>query len=154
MTDSPANKRPAADFVEHDEQDVLAELVESEARLRALVAATGAAIICTNDQLRITEFNPAAARIFGRRREDVLGLRYSELLPQIVRNKVDSDFQLVLQGRSIKLFENVIVDLAGATTVVLWDVRRLVDTDGRAIGVVAVGHDITARQRTATSVTP
>lgn len=150
MNDSAAGKPRATDF---GECDALAELVQSEARLRTLVAATGVAIICTDDQLRVVEFNPAAERMFGRRRQDVLGLRYSELLPPIVREKVDSDFQLVLQGRSIKLFENVIVATAGATTVVLWDLQRLVDTDGRPTGVVAVGHDITARQRTPTSPT-
>lgn len=151
MNDSATGKPRGSEF---GECDALTELVQSEARLRTLVAATGVAIICTDDQFRVTEFNPAAERMFGRRRQNVLGLRYSELLPPIVREKVDSDFQLVLQGRSIKLFENVIVDLAGATTVVLWDVRRLVDTDGRAIGVVAVGHDITARHRPPTSPTP
>ena len=151
MNDSAAGKRRATEV---GECDALAELVQSEARLRALVAATGVAIICTDDQFRVIEFNPAAERMFGRRRQEVLGLRYSELLPPAVRKKVDSDFQLVLQGRSIKLFENVIVDAVGTTAVVLWDVQRLVDTDGRAIGVVAVGHDITARQPTPTSLTP
>ena len=149
-----ADKGDAAEIVEPDGRDALSELVESEARLRALVAATGVAIVCTDDQLRITEFNPAAERMFGRRRDEVMGRRYSELLPEIVRKKVDRDFERVLRGRSIKLFENVIVDPAGATTIVLWDVKRLVDTDGRATGVVAVGHDITARQRTPTSPTP
>ena len=149
MTDSPAEKRPCSDCTEPDERDALTELVEREARLRAFVAVTGAVVVCTDEQLRVTEFNPAAERVFGRRAEEVLGHRYSELFPVIVRKKVDRDFERVLRGQTIQLFENVIVDPTGATTVMLWDVKRLVDTDGRPTGVVAVGHDITARQAAA-----
>jgi PAS domain S-box-containing protein len=99
-----ADKEDAAEIVESDERDALSELVESEARLRALVAATGVAIVCTDDQLRVTEFNPVAERIFGRRRNEVMGHRYSELLPVGLRKKVVRDVERVLRGRSIKAF--------------------------------------------------
>ena len=123
------------------------EEIEIETRLRALVAATGVLVICTDEQMRITEFNPAAERVFERRRAEVLGQRYSDLLPVTLRRKVDRDFERVLAGASIRLFENVLLDSEGRATTVLWDVQRVSDADGRGIGVVAVGHDITARQR-------
>ena len=145
MTNSPVRKRQP--FLSPEDEVLWAELADSEARLRAMLQATGAAIISTDDQLLMTEFNPAAERIFQRRRADVLGRRYSELFPVSVRDKIDGDFARVLEGKAIRLFENVIIDHAGHTTVVLWDIRRFVDADGDPVGVIAVGHDITARQQ-------
>jgi PAS domain S-box-containing protein len=144
VTERSAEPPPLA-ATEPAEPELWTELVESEARLRALLNATGALIVATDDQIRITEFNPAAERLFGRLRADALGRRYSELLPAGVRRKVDRDFERVLSGKSIRLFENAIMDADGRTRIVLWDVRRLADADGTALGVVAVGHDITAR---------
>ena len=143
MNESPID-RPVASALD-PEREIWTELVEREARLRALLAATGALIVCTDDQIRITEFNAAAERLFGRARADVLGRRYSELLPAAVRRKVDRDFERVLGGKSIRLFENALADATGQTRIILWDVQRLTDADGAPLGVVAVGHDITDR---------
>jgi len=143
MTEISAD--PPAGATEQADGELWTELVDSEARLRAMLNATGALIIATDDQIRITEFNPAAERLFGRSRADALGRRYSELLPAGVRRKVDRDFERVLGGKSIRLFENAIAAAEGQTRIILWDVRRLADADGTALGVVAVGHDITER---------
>ena len=145
MRDTPADKPPANAIEAVDERELWTGLIEREARLRAILAATGALIICTDDQVRITEFNAAAERFFGRHRADVLGRRYSELLPAAVRRKVDRDFERVLAGKAIRLFENALLDAAGQTRIVLWDVQRLSDADAATLGVVAVGHDITER---------
>ena len=147
MSGTPVDK-PLADAVDQaDEREIWSELVEREARLRAVLAATGVLIICTDDQIRITEFNPAAERLFGRARAEALGRRYSELLPATLRRKVDRDFERVLGGKSIRLFENALVDSGGRTRIVLWDVQRLADADGATLGIVLVGHDITARSQ-------
>ena len=145
MSDASAQK-PATNAIDPAEERELWEgLVEREARLRAVLAATAALIICTDEQVRLTEFNAAAERFFGRRRAEVVGRRYSELLPATVRRKVDRDFERVLGGKAIRLFENALVDAAGRTRIILWDVQRLADADGAALGVVAIGHDITDR---------
>jgi PAS domain S-box-containing protein len=144
MTESRARKQQPLD--QPEDNALWTELVESEARLRAMMQATGAAVVSTDDQLLVKEFNPAAERIFGRHSADVVGRRYSELFPAALRQKIDSDLSRVLGGKTIRLFENVIMDPAGHTTVVLWDIRRFLSADGRTLGVVAVGHDITARQ--------
>ena len=145
MTGAPADK-PLVDTIDQAaEREIWTELVEREARLRAVLEATGALIICTDDQIRITEFNAAAERLFGRSRADMIGRRYSDLLPAAVRRKVDRDFERVLGGNAIRLFENALVDTAGRTRIILWNVERLADADGATLGIVAIGHDITAR---------
>ena len=49
------------------------DLGESQARQGAMVEAAPDAIVSLDHAGRILEFNPAAERIFGYRREDVLG---------------------------------------------------------------------------------
>jgi PAS domain S-box-containing protein len=122
-------------------------LLESEARFRSVVQMAGSAIMCLDLDQRITEFNPAAERVFGRRRAEVIGRDYPALLPAAVRDKVRSDFRRVAAGEAIADFENVVVRPDGQVTVLRWNIQPFADTDGSRRGVVAVGQDITERQQ-------
>jgi PAS domain S-box-containing protein len=57
-----------------------AQLVDSEARARAVVETALDAIITTDEQGRVAEFNPAAERIFGWSAEQAVGRSIAELL--------------------------------------------------------------------------
>jgi PAS domain S-box-containing protein len=56
------------------------ELQRSEARLRATVEAAFDAVVGMDGEGRIVEFNAAAERVFGHRREDVLGRSLAEVM--------------------------------------------------------------------------
>jgi PAS domain S-box-containing protein len=58
---------------------------ESEARQGAILEAAHDAIITMDQNLNIREFNPAAERMFGRRRTDILGRRVDLLIPEAER---------------------------------------------------------------------
>jgi PAS domain S-box-containing protein len=120
-------------------------LLESEGRFRSVVHTAGSAIMCLDLEQRITEFNPAAERVFGRRREDVIGRDYTTLLPAAVREKVRDDLRRVAAGDAIADFENVVARPGGTFAVLLWNIQSLADSQGRRLGVVAVGQDITER---------
>jgi PAS domain S-box-containing protein len=126
------------------------ELQRSEARLRATVEAAFDCVISMDSDGRIIQFNAAAERVFGHRREDVLG----RLLAEVILPERHRDAHL----RGMRNFR------AGAKGTMI---GRLVETtalraDGSeipvelAIGVAAVpegsifvGHlrDITERRR-------
>ena len=59
---------------------------ESEARQGAILKAAHDAIITMDSHLNIREFNPAAERMFGRRRTEVLGRRVDMLVPPADRS--------------------------------------------------------------------
>jgi PAS domain S-box-containing protein len=121
--------------------------VPAETILRSLVATAGTPIVCVDADRRITLFNPAAERAFGRPEAAVIGHPYEDLLPDGVRNKVRSDLMRVLGGQPIAHFENVIERPDGQRTVLLWNITRLPDEGSGSPGVVAVGQDITTMQR-------
>lgn len=68
----------ARDITERLERE--RQLQRSEARLRATVEAAFDAVVGMDGEGRVVEFNAAAERIFGHRREDVLGRSLSGLI--------------------------------------------------------------------------
>lgn len=69
-------------LVQHESTEAREELQEANARLRALFEATREAIvIARTDDGRILDLNPAAERLFGRKRADLLGQPQTVLHP-------------------------------------------------------------------------
>jgi PAS domain S-box-containing protein len=60
--------------------NVARRLRESETRNRTVIESSLDAVIINDSQGRITEFNPAAERMFGCRREEVIGKNLDELI--------------------------------------------------------------------------
>jgi PAS domain S-box-containing protein len=71
-----------------DRVRAIADLQESENRSRAILETSLDTIVMMDHNGNITEFNPAAERMFGHRREDVLGAELAELLiPTYLRER-------------------------------------------------------------------
>src|SRR5262249_27360308 len=76
------------------------EVRESEARNSAIVNAALDSIIGIDGGGHITEFNPAAEATFGRSREDVLGMPFSDLLlPDALGDRTQNVIDRMLAGR-------------------------------------------------------
>jgi diguanylate cyclase (GGDEF)-like protein/PAS domain S-box-containing protein len=124
-------------------------LRESESWLRAIVQTALDVIIVLSPDHRILEFNPEAERVYGRRREEVLGRDYFELfLPPDHWPAVDADLRTVLAGTPMRSFENTVGAADGSRHRMIWNLSRLDDGAGVAVGIVAVGHDVTEHRRT------
>jgi len=122
-------------------------LRESEGRFRSIVEATGSALIILSPDHLILEFNPEAERIYGKKRADVLGRDYFELfLPREYWSVVDADIDKTLKGRSVPDIEVPVHAGDGGDRVLLMRLGRLTGVDGRLVGIVATGHDITERR--------
>ncbi|BAV32567.1 diguanylate cyclase [Sulfuricaulis limicola] len=124
-------------------------LLKSETRLRSIVQTALNVIIVLSPDHRILEFNPEAERVYGRRRAEVLGKDYFELfLPPDLWQTVDDDLRMVMSGKETRGFENTVRATDGSKRIMIWNVSRLDDTAGQAIGIVAIGHDITEQRQT------
>ena len=96
----------------------------------------------------ILEFNPAAERLYGRKREDVLGKDYfEEFLPDNAREAVAADIEKVLNGKPTRGFENAVVTNDGQERILRWNIDCVFDSEDKPIGIVAVGQDITERKQ-------
>ena len=96
----------------------------------------------------ILEFNPEAERLYGRKREDVLGKDYfEEFLPDDAREAVAADIEKVLTGRPTRGYENGVVTNDGQERVLRWNIDSVLDSESKPIGIVAVGQDITEHKQ-------
>lgn len=135
-----------ADITERKRTDEA--LRESEARFHSVVETALNVIIVLSPDHLILEFNPEAERVYGRRREEVLGKNYFELfLPRELWQRIDDDLKRVLAGKETRGFENTIRAADGSKRIMIWNVSRMDDAGGQAIGVVAIGSDVTERKR-------
>ncbi|HEY5683623.1 MAG TPA: EAL domain-containing protein [Sulfuricaulis sp.] len=121
---------------------------KSEARLSAIVRTALNVIIVLSPDHRILEFNPEAVRVYGRRREEVLGEDFIKLLlPQELWKTVEADLQDVAVGKETRGFENEITATDGSRRSIIWNFSRLDDNAGHVNGIVAIGHDISDYRR-------
>jgi PAS domain S-box-containing protein len=123
-------------------------LRESEDRFRSLIEAAPIVILHLSSDYRILEFNPEAERLYGRRREDVIGANYLELfLPEDERDRVAADIGKVITGEPTRDFENPVRAADGQLHDMVWNADRLVGCQGQLTGIIAVGQDITKRKQ-------
>ena len=123
-------------------------LLAGNERYRCLLETSPSAIVGLTPQHRIFEWNRAAERIYGWRREEVLGKDYlTTFVPEEVRREVASDFRKVLEGQPAQAFENEVIHRNGGRRTLLWSVNRIMVSNDEVQGLLAIGQDITERKR-------
>ncbi|MEE8574764.1 MAG: PAS domain S-box protein, partial [Thermodesulfobacteriota bacterium] len=114
---------------------------------RTLIESAGLVIVALTVDRRIVEFNVEAEKLFGAKREDVLGKDYLKLfIPEESRADVAADIVKVLSGESTQGYENPVISKDGTERIVLWNVSRHTDSSTRPVGIIAIGQDITDRK--------
>jgi PAS domain S-box-containing protein len=120
----------------------------SEERFRVLFQTAGSAILLFTPDRRILEFNQEAERVTGYRREEVLGKDAFELLlPEEARNLAEAEKNQVLTGKMTRGFELPLTARDGTERYIMWNADQVYDASGGVAGILAVGQDVTERQR-------
>lgn len=132
---------------------VLRDVTESQQLRRelqrdaAIIASSGDAILSRDPAGTILTWNPAAERLFGYRREEVLGrdisILYSPSTPPEHRDLLKE----VLAGRSVVNFETVRRRKNGTDVNVAVTLSVLRDEQGNVVASSAIYRDITERKR-------
>ena len=105
-------------------------------------------VIEWNRTFEFLDWNPAAQRIFGFTKEEVLGQHITKtILPESAREAVDKIWSDLLEnkGGMYSVNENTTKD--GHTILCEWHNTPLVDDSGNVIGVTSVVEDITERKQ-------
>jgi len=146
--------RPAVEFTFNDISErkrMEEELSRSSQFLGSVVENAYVWLDVLDSQQNVLVWNKAAETMSGYSREEVLGHGkiWEWLYPgQEYREQTTETVNDILQsGRTDVDTETRIKRKDGQTRIISWNERALTDQDGKTIGTIAIGHDITERKR-------
>ena len=139
-----ALKSPRAEQVQ---RRLLNERDQLLARLQLQFNHMPMACIVLDPQLRIIDWNPAAEKIFGYQREEVVGKNGDLLVPRSSRGYAEDLRRCLASDDMIThaTHENVTKD--GRIILCEWHNTPLRDADGEVISILAIAQDVTERTR-------
>ena len=125
-----------------------AEVDRIAADLTQLIYTANAPIFGINNQGLITEWNQTIAKITGYAKDEALGLDLIETLvsPENRRN-VRAELAVALKGRPTANYEFSLLCKTGARVDILSNSTTRREANGRIIGVVGFGQDVTERRQ-------
>ncbi len=118
-------------------------LQESEHRLRLRFEQSPVVTMDWDASFRVTDWNPAAEKLFGYRRSEVIGRHAAFILPDSRSSHADAVTQLTMVSAKGSTSDNVTKD--GRTIVCEWYNTPLRSMDGTPLGFSSVVLDVTER---------
>jgi PAS domain S-box-containing protein len=120
--------------------------MQQEERLQALIDSSPLALVEFSLDTRIRLWNPAAERIFGWSREEMLGRGGLPMAPASKRAESEEMFARVRAGESVNDLETVRQRKDGALVAVSIAAAPVRDASGRVVGNMVAYTDITERK--------
>ena len=122
--------------------------------LKMLIETANAPIFGIDEQGLVNEWNRKAAEITGYSKDEVVGRNLvEEFITPECKASVKEVFQNALTGSQTDNFEFPLYTKDGKFVYVLLNASSRRDTDGKIVGVVGVGQDITARKQVGDTLT-
>ncbi|MDP5229790.1 MAG: PAS domain-containing protein, partial [Cellulophaga sp.] len=119
-------------------------LLKTQEILKSFIHKVPSVIIALSSNGEIIEFNPEAEKIFGRKRNEVIGKNYFELfIPEQLRNKVESDMKKMMSDKLPNRFKNLVKSAIGDQLEIEWTVHKQFNEKGILTGIINIGENIT-----------
>ncbi len=130
-----------------ERRQVEGQLLESVRRYREVVESQTDLICRYAPDTTLTFVNEAYCRYFGRSREELLGRRFLELLPETAREAAERHVASLLENPVVVPDEHQVLRPDGSIGWQLWVDHAIRGRDGRVLEFQAIGQDITDRKR-------
>ncbi|MBD3263838.1 MAG: PAS domain S-box protein [Candidatus Omnitrophica bacterium] len=131
------NKKKAEEYLE-----------KSQARYQAIVEGQNDFISRFDKAGKITFLNRAYCKFLGRRREDLAGSNFFELIPSEEREKIEESIKKLDSGNPNFSYEYKFITDSGKSCWQRWTVRAIFAENERVIEYQGVGRDITSYRET------
>ena len=134
----------AVDVTDRRQQE--AALRRSDERYREVVESQTDFVCRFFPDLSLTFANEAYCRLFGRKREELLGTSFLALLPESARDVTRHRIELAASKGEPTSWESDIARSDGSHAWQHWVCRGIVDAVGNLVEFQAIGHDVTDRK--------
>jgi len=132
----------------------MAEIVEihpqptlpAEARLAAIIDSSFDAIIGKDLNSIITDWNPAAQKMFGYTAEEAVGRSVLMLIPDSLRSEEIDIIDRIKRGERVASFDTVRQRKDGTLVFVSLTISPIKDAAGRIVGASKIARDITEKR--------
>lgn len=121
--------------------------VRANARLAAIVASSSDAVVGKTLDAIITNWNPAAERLYGYTAEEAVGQSVSMLIPPDTTPQLSSIMERLRNGEHLDTFETVRVRKDGTRIDVSLTISPIRDQDDRIVGASTIARNITEQRR-------
>ncbi|KXG87234.1 sensor histidine kinase [Agrobacterium bohemicum] len=115
-------------------------------RLAAIVSSSEAAILGTDLDMMVTDWNTGAEKLYGFSSEEIVGRSITLLVPD---DRVEEEARIIARikaGERVETHETVRRHRSGRLLDVSLTVSPIYDADGRIVGASKIARDITARK--------
>jgi len=119
----------------------------SDSLLEAIVQSSEDAVITKSLDGIVTNWNPAAERIFGYAPEEIVGQSILKLIPVSLHHEEEMILRKLRAGEQISRFETTRLTKDGRELMVSLMITPLKDTEGQVIGVAKIARDITYQKQ-------
>lgn len=112
-------------------------------------------ILVISADKQVVYVNKKACEILGYDREEILGENwFMKFLPESIKNEVMDVFQKLVRGEiePVEYYENPIITKQGEVRMIAWNNTVLRDKEGKIIGTISSGQDITEKKKEQKSV--
>jgi PAS domain S-box-containing protein len=120
---------------------------ETRARLAAIIESSNDAIMSGSLDLRFTSWNDGAERMFGYTTDEVIGKPITLLMPPEHRDEALGLVDQVVQEARVVQLETVRLREDGVEVHVAFTYSPIRDSEGKVVGLSAIGQDVTERRR-------
>jgi PAS domain S-box-containing protein len=121
-------------------------LRRSEARYRNVVEMQTEMIFRCLPDARVTFVNEPYCRLVDKPRNDLIGRKFIEWIPESEHDEILKHLDLVMRDPSPPLFEHRFVAANGRTTWVQWTTSVIRDEGGKVVELQGIGRDVTERR--------
>ncbi len=122
-------------------------LKESTQKLALHIEHTPLGVVGWDTECKVTEWNPAAEKIFGYTREEALGRHASFIVPDSAREQVGRTILQLMGKKGGTRSANENITRSGERIACEWYNTPLVDDHDRVIGAASLVMDVTARKK-------
>ncbi|AKF10962.1 PAS domain S-box protein [Sandaracinus amylolyticus] len=116
------------------------------ARFASMVESAEDAVVAITVDGRLTEWNPAAERLYGWSASEMIGETYAPLVPPELHDDTERLFARLRRGLRVAPYETLLMHKDGRRIPVSVTVWPVIGRDGRVLMISASARDISARK--------